>query len=206
MTQQNELAISTALVAPGGSVERYALLDDLDQNDPFVKAALRLAAFADVLDNFEGSEQARRTRQRVGAAADMLRAASSSRGSRERVTEDEKAVFLVGIASGLTTTQAAELVPTVNRNTWYYLRKNDPEFDARWDDALDCRSEPVLARMADIAIYGAEDSNATIRAADLVIRNTSRRQRDDLRRHADLQYSGRLKVRLEIELNTPTPD
>lgn len=183
-----------------------ALSKALDDADPFLKAATLIAAHLGALGVDGSSPAKRRIRQRLVSAAALL--ATSGRSSRQgvAVTDDEKAVFLVGIASGMSTAQAAGLVPSVNPHTWYALKRSDLDFAERWDDAMDLTADTTVARMAEIAQFGDETLPTTISAAKLVVQSQSRRNRTDLQAREQAGKAGRMKVSLSIEVTTPIAD
>jgi hypothetical protein len=81
-------------------------------------------------------------------------------------TKANKALVIIALAGGMSPAEAAEKVK-VGRSTIYDWKKDDPQFSAQWDNAVQTSFDRVEGRLYSIAMKG-EDAVARAACMDIL--------------------------------------
>lgn len=131
--------------------------------DPETALALREADKAD---------EVKRQAAKIRVALEQAR--HDAEHARFPLTKAAKADFLRLVAAGMPVFDIAVLLK-VSRGTFYNHRNVDPDFAQAWERALEMRYTPIEDRLADIAVSGAPEAMATVRAAEVLLKGSIRR-------------------------------
>lgn len=147
-----------------------------------------------------------RTQERIRVA---LEQAAHDREYALQPFDDEAQVhFLRLLASGMPVFDICRFLK-VSRSTAYYVKRENPEFESKWLDALEMRVTPVEDRLRDIAEAGDPTSMATVRAAEVLLKGNIRRYNQAPRMpavSASIQQGGSEGPRFTMTLGQPTPE
>lgn len=121
------------------------------------------------------------------------------------MSDDERAVFLVSLASGLPVDAASRMCGRA-MGSLYALRRSDKAFRAEWDDALDASVAEIDERLRIIGMQGSMESMATVRALEVLRRGRSSTERRDLAlTMKQTDEEGRVRE-ITVRALAPTPD
>lgn len=148
---------------------------------PYEQAALTLANRMEALSTDFTPAERRQLSSRLRAVASTLAIEDPQRGRGVEISPEERAIFLVGIGSGLSGTDAARLTGRSWR-AFYGLRTRDESFREEWDSALDASTATLDERLLAIGMAGpAKDATmAQVRAIEALQRARRRSERKDL--------------------------
>ena len=120
------------------------------------------------------------------------------------ISNAQKAVFIAALASGLTILDAADVADCAV-STLYRTRHADSGFALAWDDAIEASCAPIEKRLEAIALTGAPDSMATVRAAEVTLKHRAGRRYNQGSARVEMK-SGPDGGSLSVRVGTPGLD
>lgn len=134
------------------------------------------------------------------------RMAHDRRTAHVPLSRERREQFLAALAAGYPISVAAQIAGVAER-TIYRIRGRDEAFAREWELALEASVDPIESRLAGIALTGAADSMATVRAAETLLRGRSRRYRKDGEQGATVTLrQGETSNSISLRLGTPIPE